>query len=84
MLKLNLNNLIAERDQFQKDAKAEAKRLSDEQLKSMSQARRFVYCKTNLEIENKAGEPGIAQKTMEAQIQLAATAAVNSSGVCFN
>ena len=29
--------LIAERDQFQKDAKAEAKRLSDEQLKSMSQ-----------------------------------------------
>ena len=27
--------LIAERDQFQKDAKAEAKRLSDEQLKSI-------------------------------------------------
>ena len=78
--------LIAERDQFQKDAKAEAKRLSDEQLKSMSQELADLStAKTNLEIEKAKAEANQAslQKTMEAQIQLAATAAVDKARAEF-
>ena len=47
--------LIAERDQFQKDAKAEAKRLSDEQLKSMpEELADLSTAKTNLKLKSKS------------------------------
>ena len=78
--------LNIERDKFQKEARAEAQKMSDAQLKGMSKELvDLTTAKTKLEVEKAQVEANKVslEQTMDAQIQLAATAAVDKARAEF-
>ena len=80
------DRLILERNSFQQEARVEAQKLSQEQLKGMSQELlELTTAKTQLEIEKAqaAASQASLQQSMEAQIQLAAGAAVDKARAGF-
>jgi len=78
--------LTAERNRFQQEAVLEAQKLSSEQLKGMTQQLSDLTTqKTQLEVQMSMAEANTAsmQQTMQSQIELAATAAVDKARASF-